>query len=319
MSNATSQVRRVVLVSSVKELARNIKGFELKATQGRLSPFTAGAHITVHLEHDVQRQYSICNDPRDSSKYQIAVLKEANGRGASRYLHEAVFPGSTLLISGPVNHFELVPDAARYVLIAGGIGITPILAMVRELSARRFANVRLHYCARSASDAAFLDVLPEICISEQVALHFDGGNPRFGLDVRHLLREPEHGTHVYCCGPVPLMRSVREAATAWPKDALHFESFKPSDGEQDGDAFDIVLRRRGTRLTVPTSKSIVQVMRENGFDVETSCEAGTCGTCKTRYTSGCPIHNDFVLSEQERNEFVMVCCARAIGTLELDL
>lgn len=306
-------------VSSVKELARNIKGFELKALRGRLARFTAGAHITVHLENDTDRQYSICSNPRDSSKYEIAVLKEANGRGGSRYLHETVSSGSALLISGPRNHFELVPGATRYLLIAGGIGITPIIAMVRELSAR-FASFRLHYCARSAADAAFLGLLPEICHPGQAFLHFDGGNPKVGLDVSKLLQEPEPGTHVYCCGPLPLMRAVREAASAWPKDNLHFESFKPAgEGKHDEDTFKIVLKRRGARLAVPPSKSIVQVLRENGCDVETSCEAGTCGTCKTRYTSGHPIHNDFVLSEQERNEFVMVCCGRAVGTLELDL
>lgn len=319
MSNAASLERRVVVVSSVSELARNIKGFELRATEGRLPPFTAGAHITLHVESDIQRQYSLCNDPGDNSKYHIAVLKEPNGRGGSRYLHEVLLPGASISISGPVNHFSLAPQASRYLLIAGGIGITPILAMVRELS-RRNVDFRLHYCARSAPHAAFLDVLPGICRPGQLGIHFDGGDPRFGLDVRQALAEPEEGTHLYCCGPIPLMQAVKAAAAAWPKDNVHFESFKSSDGSDRSEgAFDVVLKRQGARLKVPGAKTIVQVMRESGFNVETSCEAGTCGTCKTRYTSGQPIHNDFVLSDQERAEFVMVCCARASGTLELDL
>lgn len=313
----TAERRWSVRVASVADAARHVKTLNLHACEGVLPPFTAGAHITVHLEGGRDRQYSLCGDPEDAAQYVIAVLRERHGRGGSAYMHDVVRPGAKLLISGPRNHFQLDAGARRYLLIAGGIGITPVLPMVRELR-RRPVEFTLHYCARTPEDAAFLNDLKNLCRPHQLVVHCDGGDPRAGLDAMRLLATPEPGTEIYCCGPRSLMDAVRTAASAWSPRALHFESFGVADSAPTGE-FTVTLGRSGRRFGVPSSKSIVQVLREHGVDIETSCEAGTCGTCKTRFIAGDPIHNDFFLTPLEQKEFVMPCCSRAKSLLELDL
>lgn len=321
--NEKTDDRLQLRIVSIEELACDIKSFELvNETRTELPSFAAGAHIEVFLPQSLKRHYSICSDPHDRLHYVIAVLRQENGTGGSKYMHDRLRVGDQIEASAPRNNFPLIEKADRYTLIAGGIGITPILPMVSVLRQRN-AEFVLHYCARFRGGTAFVDLLSALCDTGQLMVHFDAGDPKKSLNVNRLLNQSQPGTQVYCCGPVGLMRAVREATAAWPEDSVHFEYFSAVDAgiaKSDDTAFDIIVRSRLLRLRVPAERSIVQVLRENGVDVETSCEAGTCGTCRTRYLSGQPIHNDFVLSNPERGKYVMICCARAQGgPLELDL
>ena len=310
-------------IANITDLTKNVKSFELRNDSGsELPPFTAGAHIEIALPLSLKRHYSICSDPSERNRYEIAVLRQEHGTGGSRYMHDNLRVGDRIEASLPRNNFPLVDGPYRFILIAGGIGITPILPMIGVLQARD-AAFELHYCARSREEAPFIESLWARCGRNQLSAHFDGGDPKKGLNVERLLSEYQSGAHVYCCGPSGLMQAVRAATVAWPDDAVHFEYFAPvSAGITGSDpaAFDVVVRSRSLTLKVPADKTIVQVLREHGIEVETSCEAGTCGTCRCRYLAGQPIHNDFVLTTREKGKYVMICCARARGEpLILDL
>lgn len=302
--------------------APGITRFELRDPGGAsLPPFSAGAHIDVHVKPDCVRQYSLCNDPAERDRYVIAPQREEKGRGGSIALHDGVRVGDVITVSAPRNHFPLAAGARRHVLLAGGIGVTPMMAMVAHLE-REGGAYRLYYCTRSRERTAFLDRLAPLVAQGKVVVHHDGGDPSRGLDLRELLREPEPGTHVYYCGPAGFMEAVRDATSHWPAESVHFEYFTPpaSPGAAAQRPFTIHLERSGVDLAVPADKTIVQVLRENGVFIETSCENGVCGTCLTRYLEGEPEHRDFVLDESDRREFVMVCCARAKSdVLTLDL
>ena len=314
-----------LLSTLVKQITSEAQGINTYALVdplgGELPPFTAGAHLNVHVPGGFQRQYSLCNDPRERHRYLIGVLKDPAGRGGSKALHENVRAGDLLQVSVPINRFGLAEDASRHLLLAGGIGITPMMAMVERLRAAN-AEYTLHYCTRAPSVTAFRDRLAGLADSGRVMLHHDGGDPRNGLDIAGLLKAHQPGTHVYYCGPAGFMRAVKEATAHWPADAIHFEHFNPAPlaTSADSTSFAVRLARRGDVYVVPPDKSIVTVLRENGVAVDTSCEAGICGTCRTRYLAGQPIHNDFVLTDAEKSDSVMICCARcATPELLLDL
>lgn len=314
-----------VLVRAIRYEATDIWSFELGEPVGaNLPPFAPGAHINVHLPGGLVRQYSLCGEIDDLSRYVIAVLRAAGGRGGSKVIHERIRPGDRLQISAPRNNFPLVQGASRYVLVAGGIGITPIVSMVERLVADG-ALFELHYCARTPEKTAFRERLIKVA-GERVRFIYDGGRPEDGLDAAALLKQPIPNTHVYCCGPSGLMAAVRKATQHWAADAVHFEYFEPvpeaaSNGKLEASDvdFEIELARTQKRFIVPAGNSIVDILRDNGIEVDTSCEAGVCGTCRTRYLSGVPIHNDYVLDDDERREQIMICCGRARGLLVLDL
>lgn len=303
--------------------APGITRFELRDPAGGLLPaFSAGAHIDVHVKPGCVRQYSLCNDPAERDRYVIAPQREDKGRGGSIALHDEIRVGDVIAISAPRNHFPLAAGARRHVLLAGGIGVTPMMAMVAHLE-REGGSYRLHYCTRTRERTAFLERLAPLVAEGKVVLHHDGGDPSRGLDLRALLREPEAGTHLYYCGPTGFMSAVRDASSHWPAQSVHFEYFTPPAAEAGAPPerpFTIRLERSGVDLAVPAGKTIVQVLRENDVFIETSCENGVCGTCLTRYLAGEPEHRDFVLDESDRKEFVMVCCARSRSdVLTLDL
>ena len=206
-------------------------------------------------------------------------------------------------------------------MLAGGIGVTPMIAMIAELE-RRGARWQLHYCTRNPQRTAFMAQLQPYVDAGKVVLHHDEGDPTRGLDIKTTLAEFEIGTHLYFCGPPGFMQACGACLEPWPPHAVHREFFAGSGTglDQEGnEAFEIKLRRSGTVLAVPADKSIVDVLKLNGCDVETDCNEGYCGTCITRYLAGAPEHRDTVLSDKERKSYVMVCCARAKGLLELDL
>ncbi len=318
-----SRTLQVQLQAIVLE-AEGIASFEFRHPRGEELPaFTGGAHIDVHIEPGLVRQYSLCNDPRERYRYVVAVQREEAGRGGSRALHDKVRVGDILTISAPHNFFPLAASAHRHLLIAGGIGITPMMAMIAELEARG-ADYHLRYCTRSPEKTAFLQRLAPLISAGKVELHHDGGDPARGLDLAATLKQVETDTHLYYCGPPGFMQAATAAAAHWQAETVHFEHFSApierTARVEGNEPFKIKLLHSKLELEVPADKTIVDVLREHDVFIETSCEEGFCGTCLTRYVQGEPEHRDTVLSEEDRKEFVLVCCARSKSSeLVLDL
>jgi len=230
-------------------------------------------------------------------------------------------PSARVIISRPRNNFQLTEDALQYVFVAGGIGITPIVPMLRaaEAAARPF---QLIYCSRRPEATAFLELAHQSAVDGRALVHHDEGRRDAQLDFNELLGSAVTGTHLYCCGPNGLMEAVRRATSTWPTGTVHFEYFvNPLQSTDSTDKrFEIELRKSGMALDVPADRSILEILRENGLSVDSSCESGLCGTCKTRYLAGMPDHRDLILDDHERTEFLMVCCSRARSErLVLDL
>lgn len=323
ITSPSVKTKLLVRATRIKDEAIGIRSFEICAPDGvELPAFTAGAHIEVHLTSGLVRSYSLCSDPAERHRYVFAVLREEAGRGGSREIHDRIRVGDELTISAPRNHFPLAGREARFhLLLAGGIGVTPMIAMIAELE-RRGAPWRLHYCTRTPERTAFRDFLAPHIARGNVILHHDNGDPAQSIDIVSLLASFEIGTHLYYCGPPGFMRACAAGLEPWPPHAVHREFFSGGAIETDtsNDApFEIKLRSTGKVLSVPVGKSIVAVLAESGCSVDTDCNEGYCGTCITRYRAGTPEHRDTVLSDKERQTYVMVCCARAKGLLELDL
>ncbi|KER69946.1 iron-sulfur protein [Burkholderia cepacia] len=318
-----------LLVRQIRFEGKGINSYELVDPSGvKLPPFEAGAHIDIYLNNGMIRQYSLCNPSFERSRYVIGVLKDENGRGGSKAVHERLRAGDLVKISRPRNHFPLARDIRRAVLIAGGIGVTPIKAMAHELEARG-VDYEMHYCARNAECAAFGDELRQLEGTGRLQYHFDGGDPRAGLDLGKLLATPADGTHVYYCGPGGFMKACADAASHWPKGTVHFEHFKAPEqpakagsgeaGDASG-AFEVMIASTGQTVAVGPSQSIAEALSEAGVAVATSCCAGLCATCKVRYLEGEVEHNDFILNDDERGEFLTTCVSRATSkVLVLDL
>jgi ferredoxin-NADP reductase len=308
--------RFTVRVGAVTREATDIVSIELAHPEGMpLPPFTAGAHLQFHLADDLVRQYSLCNPPAERHRYVVGVLKQKAGRGGSEAMH-ALQVGSTVQVSGPNNNFALAGREANFhLLLAGGIGVTPMMAMIAELEDRE-ADYLLHYCTRSPEHTAFHDRLQPLIAQGKAVLHHDAGDPASGLDIAATLAEPQPAQHVYVCGPKGFLAAARAAVGAWPPHAVHFEHFDAVPLTEEESAWDkvpfkIKIKRTGEIIDVPADCSIVEVLREQGIEIETSCEEGYCGTCITRYVEGEPVHRDTVLSEGERKSYVMVCRARS--------
>lgn len=305
--------------------ADDIAAFELVDPEGRdLPAFTAGAHIDVHMGEGLVRQYSLCNAPCERHRYCLGVLREPVGTGGSAHMHDRVAEGDSVEVSAPRNSFRLVEDAEHALLLAGGIGVTPILAMAHRLSALG-KNFELHYCTRSRARTAFHDELQSAAFSEQVQFHFDDGPKSQLLDLPGRLARHEEGHHLYVCGPGGFMEAVIAAsAEAWPAGTVHREYFSndPQAGHDDDQAFQVTIASSGETVEIPIGRSIVERLAEIGIDVPVSCEQGICGTCVTGVLEGEPDHRDLVLTDEERaaNDQMTLCCSRAKSpVLLLDL
>jgi phthalate 4,5-dioxygenase reductase component len=323
MSDGTTDLEFTDLaVAAVTPLASGIVGFELRDPGGAaLPPFAPGAHIPVRTPAGAIRRYSLCNAPHEGDRYEIAVKRDAAGRGGSVSMADRLRVGDRLPVAAPRNEFELHPRAKRFLFIAGGIGITPIVAMLRHLAATDGPPFHLHYCTRSPEDTAFVAALAAPEFAAHVDLHHDGGDPARAFDFWPLLEKPVPGTHVYCCGPRGLMDAVRDMSGHWASGTVHFESFGVDAALRRNDRpFAVRLARSGTRVDVAADQSILEALRARGIAVRSSCEAGSCGSCRTPLVSGEVEHRDFVLSEAEHATQVMVCVSRARGAeLVLDL
>jgi phthalate 4,5-dioxygenase reductase subunit len=309
------------MVAATRRAARDIYLFELRDPHGaELPAFTAGAHLSVQVPIGALRKYSLCNDPAERERYVIAVKREGEGRGGSRCLIDGVKAGDTLQVSEPRNDFALHPRANNFLFIAGGIGITPILSMVRHLQSSGLGRFKLYYLTRDPECTAFLDELGAPEFHGKVRIHHDGGDPAKSFDLWPILERPS-GAHVYCCGPRALMDSVRDMSGHWPGGSVHFESFGPSAAvNRRNTPFTVQLAKSGLTVTVAAGSTILEVVRAAGVHVPSSCESGTCGSCKTVLISGRAEHRDLVLAEEERGNRIMVCCSRAVSPeLVLDL
>jgi len=305
--------------------AEGICSFELVAADGRPLPaFSAGAHIDVHVPGGLVRQYSLCNDPGETHRYQIAVLDDAASRGGSRALHAQVHEGDTLAIGAPRNQFRLVPQARRHLLLAGGIGVTPLLAMAESL-ATEGADFELHYATRSVARTAFIGRIQRSRYAARAHLHVDDGDPAQRLDLPTVLAAPTAGTHAYVCGPQGFIDAVLAQARmqGWPEAQLHVEFFGAAPAATEGNgAFEVELARSGRVITVPASRSVAEALLDAGVEIALSCEQGICGTCLTRVLSGLPDHRDSYLTPQEQaaNDQFTPCCSRSRSArLVLDL
>lgn len=305
-----------VRVASIAQEAADIRSFELVAEDGRALPaFSAGAHVDVHLPDGLTRQYSLCNDPQENQRYLIAVLRDPLGRGGSVAMHDSVRVGDSLSISAPKNHFRLEASAGRHLLLAGGIGVTPILSMAEQLAASQ-ARFEMHYCTRSIERTAFRDRIAQSRFAAHVAHHFDDGDPAQRLDIASRLKHPDADTHLYVCGPSGFMIAVLDGARAagWPEARLHYEFFAGDATPKAGEAsFEVQLVSSGRVILVPGDQTVTQALASAGCALPTSCEQGVCGTCVTRVLSGEPDHRDFYLTpeEQQRNDQFVPCCSRA--------
>jgi phthalate 4,5-dioxygenase reductase subunit len=304
-------------------IAKDIYLFELARRDGAaLPPFIAGSHITVLTPNGLTRRYSLCDGPSQTQCYRIAVKREPQGQGGSACMIDQVQEGHELPASGPQNYFALDGRASAHLLIAGGIGITPILSMARELQSRG-ADFHLIYLTRDPECTAFREELAAPELAAKVTLHHDQGDLANALDLSPWLAQPREGAHLYCCGPRGLMHAVRDRTREWPSGTVHFEDFGSSEPQQQTGAdkpFIVKLVRSGRTVAVPGDISILEALRRENMPVPSSCEAGTCGTCRTGLVSGVADHRDYVLGEDEQATEIMICVSRAVSpVLELDL
>jgi vanillate O-demethylase ferredoxin subunit len=306
--------------------AQDICSLELVAADGSTLPgFSAGSHIDVHLPGGIVRQYSLCNDPAETHRYLIAVLRDPGSRGGSIAVHDAVKEGDTLCISAPKNHFALAHEARHSLLLAGGIGVTPILCMVERLGVMG-ADFEMHYAARSCERMAFIDRIQGSPFADKVALHFDDGTPDQRLDLAAVLAQPQPGTHLYVCGPKGFMDAVLATARAqgWSESQLHWEFFAGAEvvPRADDGSFEVQLASSGRVITIAPDKTVTQALAEAGVEIMVSCEQGVCGTCLTRVLQGEVDHRDAYLmpEEQAAHDQFTPCCSRAKSArLVLDL
>ncbi|WP_158871410.1 PDR/VanB family oxidoreductase [Antarcticirhabdus aurantiaca] len=308
-----------LVISAKRMLTPQICEFEFRDPSGAQLPgFEPGAHLNVATPGGSVRSYSISSDNADTSRYVIAVKCEEDGRGGSRSMVRETSVGDTLEVSEPSNAFPLV-DAPKYLLVAGGIGITPILSMMRKLVREGHPKFRLVYCTRSAELTAYRDELSAPPFKGKVTIHHDGGDPDAAYDFWPDLETPDT-THVYCCGPSPLMDEIRNLTGHWSSSQIHFEDFAGVSA-LGADAKPFVVERASTGevFDIPSDKSILEVVRERGYAVPSSCESGTCGSCRTKLVSGAVEHRDLVLGQKERRDAIMICVSRAAGDEKLVL
>lgn len=308
----TTFTRQTVRVHRMEWAAEDTMIIELRSLDGRPLPsFTAGSHIEVVIPLGITRAYSLANDPAESHRWVLGVVLEAKSRGGSRFLHRDLHVGDTIDVIGPHNHFELdEDDGGLSVLIAGGIGVTPILTMAYRLKAlgRPF---EFHYAVRTLARAAFLDEVRAVC-GPALYLHIDAdvGAP---LDVQALVDAAPADSHFYCCGPLPMLKAFEAATVLRPLDCVHFEYFRPPPPPNTDSAFEVELASTGEVFVVPPGRSILEVLNAVGAYTAGSCTEGVCGACEVKVLSGIPDHRDTVLKprEKELNRKMMICVSRA--------
>lgn len=310
-----------VRVAEIRDEAEEIKSFRLVSDEA-LPPFTPGAHVDVHVGPGLVRQYSLCNGPGETDHYLIAVKREPQSRGGSAAMHAHVKTDDTLTISAPRNTFPLAVGAERHLLFAAGIGVTPLLSMARHLE-HAGTTYALHYFTRSGRGTAFRALLDAAPYRARTQFHVGVAPDALAVQVPEMLRRRGAGDHIYVCGPVPFMELVRASASmaGWSADRLHFEYFGAAPVRAET-PFEVELARSGRVVAVASDQTLLQALRAANIDIESSCEQGTCGTCATVLLEGEPDHRDQFLSDDQKDEnmIIMPCVSRAKGRrLVLDL
>jgi len=300
-----------VLVHAVIREAPDLHSWDLRSPNDQELPaFTAGAHIDLHLPNGMQRSYSLVNPQTERHRYVIAVQKEINGRGGSRCLHESVHTGNLIRVSAPRNNFPLVENAEHTILIAGGIGITPLLCMVHRL--RHLQRPwQLYYAARSRRHAAFVDTVRDFGSMEQVHIHLDEECGGKLLDLHAVVSAAPKEAHFYCCGPLPMLTVFEQVTAGLPPSNVHVESFTARQPPASGGGYVVRLARSGREIRVDKGQTILATLLEAGFDLPHSCLEGVCGACETKVVDGVPDHRDSILStsERESGKTMMICCS----------
>ena len=301
--------------------AEGIAAFELAPVSGELPSFQPGAHVDVHMPGDLVRQYSLTNGPEETGLYRLGVKLEPDSRGGSEHMHKALQEGDTLAISQPHNNFPLRRDAARTLLIAGGIGLTPLVAMAQTL-ARQGLAWEFHYFAHSEAHVAFRELLDPH--GGRVSKHLGLTPDETAAELTRLTEQYAPAHHLYVCGPGPMIEATRSIAAeaGWPESAVHFEYFKNESAQDDSSDFEVVLARRKQTLRIGPGSSILESLRDAGVDMPSSCEQGVCGTCIVTVLEGTPDHQDVYFSDSEREagDRMLTCVSRAAGKrLVLDL
>lgn len=331
----TTHTMLVVRVHAVRAEACDVLSLDLRLPSGEPLPaFSAGSHIDLEIPaggKTLVRQYSLSGSPSERHRYVVGVGRDAASRGGSAAVHDGLRAGDTLRISSPRNNFPLADDAAHSMLVAGGIGITPMLSMVRRLTSLG-KSWTLYYCVRTPSRAAFIDELALLAANGKgrVITVFDGMPGVERLDIASAVRAAPAGTHFYCCGPVPMMKAFEEATAGCDDGHVHVEWFSApalpataSQAQAAGDGtFVVQLKRKGKSFSIPQDKTILEVLLDNGVDVDYSCREGLCGTCETKVLAGVPDHRDPILAGKKEPPLnkIMVCVSRCAGPeLVLDL
>ena len=280
-----------------------------------LPEWSAGAHVDLRLPDGRVRQYSLCGDPDDHTRYDIAIKRETTGRGGSLWVHDNLQEGSEVHVSAPRNNLPLNDDGRRYILIAGGIGITPLLSMARTLKAWG-KDFTVHYCARSAADAPLLAELRDVCDARLQCWFSDSGS-RFDATI---VGRYDDNTHVFICGPQRLLDAVELALVDWPQDHVHSEAFQMTlDENFKPEPFEATIASTGQTILVPADRSLLDVLRDHDFIMPSSCEMGVCGSCECGYRDGIVLHRDKVLPTAKRQDRLMLCVSRARVSVTLDL
>ncbi|WP_335673856.1 PDR/VanB family oxidoreductase [Polynucleobacter asymbioticus] len=314
-------------IKQIRQEASGIHSYELVSEDGKALPsFDAGSHIDLHLPSGSIRQYSLSNDPAETHRYVVGILRDEQGRGGSKEVHQALRAGDFLAVSRPRNHFHLDESAKKVILLAGGIGITPLKSMGHRLKSLGIP-FELHYCARAQENIAFPQDLQNLSDSGEIQFHLDDGIPGNGLNISEMIEDLESGAHLYYCGPAGFMKACAQAATKRSDIHVNCEHFKAPEKEagqtevkSDVSELAIQIQSTGQKITLSRSESLIDVLAKLGVEVSTSCQSGLCGTCKTRYISGDVEHGDCILSDAEHTEYLTPCISHIkSGTLVLDL
>jgi tetrachlorobenzoquinone reductase len=295
-------------LTAIRPVARDTNLYELARPDGAPLPAAEpGAHIHLNLPNGMIRQYSLVIVHPLPDSYTLGIKRDPNSRGGSRYIFDELKVGQPLTISAPRNHFPLAADAAHHVLIAGGIGITPIYAMTQKLRADR-ASFDLHYAGRSRSQLAFLEDLASAAFAH---IHCDDEHGGAPLDLDGVVSQAPPESHFYCCGPTPMLEAFRAVTAVIPPERIHFEYFSPQAEANKAGGFVVELARSGREVFIPSGQSILETLREAGLTLDSSCQEGICGVCETKVISGLPDHRDSVLSDHEHaaNTSMMICCS----------
>lgn len=303
--------RHQVYVKSITHEADDVLAYELRACgEGELPPFTAGSHIDLVIDGIPLRSYSLLNDPAERHRYLIAVAKDPKSRGGSRLIHERLRCGDSLQISAPKNHFPLVDGAHRSVLIAGGIGITPLWSMAQHLSGKG-AAWELHYFARNRCSAALLERMQDSIARGDSRLLLERDVEATLREIRDLFSADDGERHYYCCGPSGMIEAYKDLSRGIAGDRVHFESFVPLQEAATAGGYEVVLAKTGKTLSMEAGKSILDALGEAGVEVMSSCREGICGACEVRVIEGIPDHRDSILSDAEKqaNKTMFVCCS----------